>query len=62
MKRLKSKKYSSVKSPCVSICEYFSDTDICRGCGRSASEITEWYIADDTRRLEILENAKNRLL
>lgn len=62
MRRRKNKKYSNVPSPCVSICDYLPNTDICRGCGRTAGEITEWFIADDNRRLEIIKSAKDRLL
>lgn len=46
-------------SPCVSICALDAD-DICLGCFRTGDEITDWFIADDVRKREILRNAETR--
>ena len=55
-----------IESPCVNVCEYAEVTKedierICRGCGRTAEEITEWYFANSDRRKEIVKSAKERL-
>ena len=46
-------------SPCVSICAPDAD-DICLGCFRTGDEITDWFIADDARKREILRNGEAR--
>ncbi|WP_435211802.1 DUF1289 domain-containing protein [Luminiphilus sp. nBUS_16] len=46
-------------SPCVSICALDAN-DICLGCFRTGNEITDWFIADDVRKREILRNAETR--
>ena len=48
-----------VQSPCVSICVLDED-DICQGCFRTAEEITDWFMADDDKRVEIILRAKER--
>ena len=48
-----------VQSLCVSICVMDED-DICQGCFRSAEEITDWFMADDDKRVEIILRAKER--
>ena len=55
----------TTESPCIGICTYAEVTKedierICYGCGRTAEEITEWYIATEERRKEIVEAAKER--
>jgi predicted Fe-S protein YdhL (DUF1289 family) len=50
---------NAVPSPCVSICA-LNDDDICVGCYRSAREITEWMLMDDSERREVLRNANER--
>jgi uncharacterized protein len=47
------------QSPCVRNC-CLDDDDTCLGCFRSLQEIKEWGIADERRRLDILENASRR--
>ncbi|WP_407315266.1 DUF1289 domain-containing protein [Pseudomonas sp. nanlin1] len=42
-----------VASPCVSICA-LDEQDICTGCQRTATEITQWGRLDNTARREIL--------
>jgi predicted Fe-S protein YdhL (DUF1289 family) len=46
-------------SPCVSICALDED-DICTGCYRTASEITDWFMADDARKQAILAASRER--
>ena len=46
-------------SPCVSICALDAD-GTCLGCFRTGDEITDWFIADDVRKREILRNAEVR--
>lgn len=46
---------SAVFSPCIGICEYAKEIKerICRGCGRTAEEISEWFKASNERKREI---------
>ncbi|MCB1710137.1 MAG: DUF1289 domain-containing protein [Halioglobus sp.] len=46
-------------SPCVSIC-VLDERDICQGCFRSASEITDWLMASTVQKCEILQRAAQR--
>jgi predicted Fe-S protein YdhL (DUF1289 family) len=46
-------------SPCISICALDAD-GTCLGCFRTGDEITDWFIADDVRKREILRNAEAR--
>ena len=50
---------SEHKSPCVSICA-LSEDDICQGCFRSADEITDWFMASDEEKRQILERSARR--
>lgn len=47
-------------SICVKVCEYEDDQRICRGCGRTAEEITEWFYANKERKIEIAKAARAR--
>jgi len=47
------------QSPCVSICA-LDQNDVCEGCYRTGDEIVDWFIADDTRKHEILEASAQR--
>ena len=54
-----------VKSPCIGVCQYaeISEKDIervCRGCGRTAEEIEEWFTASQTRKREIIKACEKR--
>lgn len=57
-----------MKSICVKVCEYeetpySSDKDetrICKGCGRTDTEITEWFYATKERKIEIAKLARSR--
>ena len=48
-------------SPCINIC-HLDDNDICVGCYRSASEITDWKNLDNESRKQILAKAQEREL
>lgn len=50
---------AAVKSPCVAVC-VLDHNDICQGCYRSAEEITDWFMADDDRKREILRACAQR--
>ena len=56
-------------SICTKVCEYEDDSQgpyrineekTCRGCGRTASEITEWFYANKERKIEIAKAARQR--
>ena len=54
-------------SICTKVCEYdgegsyrSDEEKTCRGCGRTAAEITEWYYATRERKVEIAKAAKER--
>jgi predicted Fe-S protein YdhL (DUF1289 family) len=54
-------------SICTKVCEYDSEGSYrsdeektCRGCGRTASEITEWLYATRERKIEIATAARAR--
>jgi len=56
-------------SICRKVCEYNDDSQgsyrideekTCRGCGRTASEITEWFYATKERKIEIAKAARKR--
>ncbi len=49
----------SVKSPCIAVCVLDVD-DICEGCFRSGEEITDWFMADDEQKREILARCRER--
>lgn len=56
------------KSICTKVCEYedsersyrSDEEKTCRGCGRTASEITEWFYATKERKVEIAKAARSR--
>ena len=47
------------KSPCISVC-VLDEKDICMGCFRSAEEITDWFMATDEQKREVLRKAQER--
>jgi predicted Fe-S protein YdhL (DUF1289 family) len=58
-----------MNSICRKVCEYNDEPEgthkrdeekTCRGCGRTASEITEWYYATKERKIEIAKAARQR--
>ncbi len=48
------------KSPCISVC-VLDDDDICMGCYRSADEITDWFMASNAEKREVLRRARERM-
>lgn len=50
---------SHVASPCVRNC-CLNEDDVCLGCFRSITEITQWNAADDALRQQFLRNAAQR--
>ena len=48
------------RSPCISVC-VLDDDDICMGCYRSSSEITDWFMATDEQKREVLRQARERM-
>lgn len=47
----------SIKSPCIGLCKLANE--VCIGCFRTKSEISEWFTATEQRKLKILERIKN---
>ncbi len=47
------------QSPCVSIC-LLDDNDICKGCFRSAKEITYWGTYDEPTKIAVNRLARQR--
>jgi len=47
------------KSPCVSVC-VLDDDDVCMGCYRNASEITDWVMLSNDEKREVLQRARER--
>lgn len=50
-----------VESPCVRNC-CLNEDDVCLGCFRVLTEITQWTLVDEKTRREFLENANSRRL
>ncbi len=50
---------STVESPCIRNC-CLDNNDICMGCFRSLTEITQWAVVDDKTRREFLKNVTKR--
>ena len=50
-----------IKSPCVLKCYYDYDHDLCTGCGRDITELTDWNYYDNQKKQEIIKKSKKRL-
>ncbi|MBC2606597.1 DUF1289 domain-containing protein [Pelagicoccus albus] len=50
-----------VPSPCIRVCTLSKDGRLCLGCGRTREEIASWLSADQSTRLQIVEQARKRL-
>jgi predicted Fe-S protein YdhL (DUF1289 family) len=48
-------------SPCNRIC-CLNHCDVCLGCGRTLQEIKDWHTADRKQKLQILQQAQQRLI
>lgn len=46
-------------SPCISVC-LLDEQDICVGCFRSSSEVTDWFMSNAEQKREILQRSKER--
>ncbi len=51
---------TTVPSPCVAVCQFRPDEEICVGCLRNADEIREWMIMTREQKLAVLEAIKFR--
>ena len=49
-----------VKSPCISVCEFDSKNDFCKGCKRNGFEIFNWINFNEKEKLAIITNLKSR--
>jgi predicted Fe-S protein YdhL (DUF1289 family) len=48
--------------PCKGACEYVSEeVHVCKSCGRSESELNEWWNTTMERKREIVKEAQARL-
>lgn len=47
-------------SICRKVCEYEDAERVCRGCGRTAEEIEEWFYAGKERKVEIAKAVRER--
>jgi len=53
---------NETSTPCKGTCEYVSaEVHVCKGCGRDAVELAEWWQATLERKREIVKDAKARL-
>jgi len=48
-----------IESPCIRKC-CLNEEDVCLGCFRSLTEITQWTIVDEETRLQFLKNSIKR--
>ncbi|GAB2189381.1 DUF1289 domain-containing protein [Sessilibacter sp. MAH2] len=48
-----------INSPCVSVC-VLNDEDVCVGCYRTGSEISQWGRMADDNKLAVLEHCRER--
>ena len=46
-----------VKSPCNGICTLDAQ-DVCRGCKRTRSQISTWYVMSNAEKREVISNLK----
>ncbi|SMC71866.1 DUF1289 domain-containing protein [Polynucleobacter kasalickyi] len=47
-------KDDTVDSPCIGICSTLFD-DVCRGCGRTILEVSNWVAMDATEKKKVWE-------
>jgi predicted Fe-S protein YdhL (DUF1289 family) len=48
-----SKEQDLTRSPCLGLCQFDYDLDICRGCGRMVEEVINWQTFADKQKIEI---------
>jgi uncharacterized protein len=51
----------SVQTPCNKICTIDPVSGLCRGCGRTLTEIAEWTTLTDAARARIMAELPQRL-
>jgi predicted Fe-S protein YdhL (DUF1289 family) len=51
----------AIASPCVKICVLDAAAGLCRGCGRTLSEIERWTRMTDAERTRIMAELPSRL-
>jgi uncharacterized protein len=51
----------SIKTPCVGICELVVPWGICKGCGRTESELGAWVGMSDDERDQVILDCDARL-
>ena len=44
-------------SPCIGVCSTLFD-DVCKGCGRTAAEVSNWVFLSDDERRAVWERVK----
>jgi predicted Fe-S protein YdhL (DUF1289 family) len=59
---MKENNYLKKISPCIGVCELDLESDLCVGCLRTSKEIAIWSQIDNTKAMQIMEEAKNRTL
>ncbi|MEM1114573.1 MAG: DUF1289 domain-containing protein [Pseudomonadota bacterium] len=47
-------------SPCIGVCA-LDGADVCMGCYRTGDEITDWFMASDERKHEIIAASEQRM-
>jgi hypothetical protein len=50
-----------IKTPCIGFCEMDRCLGICKGCGRTSGEITNWSIRSDAEKDAIMVQCQRRL-
>ncbi len=50
-----------IESPCTKVCVIHPEARICVGCYRTAEEVTDWFLASNREKREILQRARQRM-
>jgi len=48
----------ATQSPCIGLCNYNNDQEVCRGCGRTVEEVINWHTFDDEQKIAINQRLK----
>ena len=51
----------SIESPCIKVCVMDAASELCRGCGRTLSEIGAWSSMPDSERQTIMATLPDRM-
>jgi predicted Fe-S protein YdhL (DUF1289 family) len=49
-----------VASPCIGICKYAPNTEVCVGCHRTKQEITDWMFLSNSEKEQVMEKVSTR--